>query len=60
MVIAITANDQVEKWSRIIYVLAAEITPPIFILPKFIKSFYVYSTTDLRGDDAFELPFPTW
>lgn len=52
-------NQQIEKWSEIIYLIVAKMTPIAFILPKFIVSIFIYFTTNLEND-AFELPLPMW
>ena len=49
----------VEKISKIIEILIVYVSPPSFVLPNAVYSYFVYFTTDL-GPDAFELPFPTW
>lgn len=50
---------QVEKWSEIIYHLIAQVTPLIWILPKFIGCIFIYLTTESEND-ALELPLPMW
>lgn len=52
-------NRQLEKWSKIIYLAVAEITPMCLVLPQCIVSLIDYSTTD-SGNDAFELQLPMW
>lgn len=52
-------DRQIEKWSKIVYIVIAQTTPACFILPIFVYSLIEYFTTDL-GTDAFELPLPVW
>ena len=52
-------DHQIEKWSQIVYIVIAKITPVCFISPIFIYSLVIYFTTDL-GNDAFELPLTVW
>lgn len=52
-------NRQADKWSKIICLAVAKITPICMVLPQCIISLLVYSTTDL-GYDAFELVLPMW
>lgn len=52
-------NRQIEKWSKIVYIVVAKVTPILVIMLKVIYSVAVYFTTDL-GNDALELPFPEW
>lgn len=50
-------NRLIEKWSKIIYILAVNVLLPALMLPKFIISLVGYFATDM-GSDALELPFP--
>lgn len=49
----------IEMVCKIIYLLMAKVSVACFVFPKAIISFYFYSSTDL-GNDAFDLPIPTW
>lgn len=51
--------QRVEKISEIIYFVAINFGVPGVILPKALKSFFTYFTTD-SGSDAFELPYVMW
>lgn len=51
------ANQQIEKWSKILNMLMRKVTTPCLALPKFIVSFVIYFATDL-GNDAFQLQYP--
>lgn len=48
-----------EQLSKIIYFAIVKVSSPYLVMPKFIHSFHVYFTTDLRNN-AFTLPIPTW
>lgn len=52
-------NRQIEKWTKIVYFIIAQVTPVCQIIPKFMQSLVVYVATDL-GNDALELPYPEW
>lgn len=52
-------SQLIEKWSEIIYVMVAQVTPISSMAIKLIAIFYIYFTTDLKND-SFQLPFPTW
>lgn len=52
-------SQQIEFWSKIVYVIFVKLMLPIFMLPQFIIGFFNYFTTDL-GNDAFEMQFPVW
>lgn len=53
------SNRLVHKWCKIAYVIIVQVCMPSLILPKAMYCFFLYFTTDL-GNDAFELPIPTW
>lgn len=55
----IKTDRQIEKWSKIVYIMIALATPACFIFPMLIYSLVKYFTTDL-GTGAFELPLPVW
>lgn len=48
-----------EKWAELIYIANVKVTLPCLTIPDFVKSFYVYFTTDVGGD-AFQLPVYAW
>lgn len=50
-------NRLIEKWTKIIYIIAVNVVLPAMMLPKFFISFFGYFATDM-GNAAFELPFP--
>lgn len=52
-------NRRAEKWSEIIFILMAKVTPIAWLSPRVIISFFFYFTTDM-GNEAFELPSPMW
>lgn len=52
-------NRQVELISKIIQFVVLYVSPPVLVLPNAIICLFMYFTTDL-GNDAFNLPFPTW
>lgn len=52
-------NQEIEKWSEIVYFLTVKVTVICLILPRFMVSNFLYFTTNL-GADAFELPIITW
>lgn len=53
------ANQQVERWSEIIFFVAVKVAPLCGTLSRLAGSFYFYFTTDLDRE-AFELPVPMW
>lgn len=56
--IYIGSDREIEKWSKIIHLVVAEITPFLMVLPQCI-TLLVYLSTDV-GTDAFELHLPMW
>lgn len=52
-------HQLIEKLCEILYIVIAQATPAIWIVPKCFGSLFFYLTTDL-GNDAFELPLPMW
>lgn len=52
-------NQQIEKFSGIIYLVTVRGTPICLVFPKFIACLFVYFTTNL-GKGALELPLPMW
>lgn len=46
-------NEQIEKWSKIVYLIIAEFSPICMIVPKGILCLFLYSDS---GADALELP----
>lgn len=52
-------NQQVEKWSEIIYFIISKVSPQCIGLPIFIASLFAYFTTDLKNE-ALELPYAMW
>lgn len=52
-------SQQIEKWTKIIYITLAEISPVCLFLPQSIYCVIVYQTTDL-GNEAFKLPLTLW
>lgn len=57
--IYIKTNGFVEKLGDILYIVVAEVTPLIWVVPKCFGSIFFYFTTNL-GNDALELPLPSW
>lgn len=53
------ANQNQEKWGKIVHLAVAKGTVVASILPKFISSLVAYFATDLGGE-AFVLPIPMW
>lgn len=54
------ANENIEKYTKLICFVSIQISHPGLILPNFIISYYNYFTTDLEGGEAFTLAFPEW
>lgn len=52
------ANDKIEKLTEFIY-FASVNASPLFLVPYFFMSYFLYSTSDLEKE-AFSLPFPLW
>lgn len=52
-------SRQVERLSRIIFLLFVKIALQLVMIPKCIASFSTYFMTDL-GPDSFDLPAPMW
>lgn len=52
-------NRIVEKWCVTIHFYAARVIPHCIIWLSVATSFLFYFTTDL-GNEAFQLPYPTW
>lgn len=52
-------NQQVERFSEIIYMLGMKVILQCVMLPKIIVSYAIYFITD-SGSDAFQLPIPLW
>lgn len=52
-------NHRVEKISKVCVFAMENVMVPCFIIPKTIRSFFIYFSTDL-GRDAFDLPIPMW
>lgn len=52
-------DENIEKWSKIVYFVSVILSPISLILPNIILSFYTYFTTDLR-ENAFVLLIPMW
>lgn len=52
-------NEIVELLSKAIRFIVTYASTFGFVLPKAIYCFYLYFMADM-GEDAFELPFPTW
>lgn len=50
---------QIEKWSKIVYIVISVVTPACFILPIFVYCLFVYLTTDLEKN-ALQMPLPVW
>lgn len=67
-------NRQVEKISRVLYVVCVEVLPQCSVWPKFVASFVEYLTADSAeathnnsssididlGSEVFQLPTPMW
>lgn len=67
-------NRQVEKISRVLYVVCVEVLPQCSVWPKFVASFVEYLTADSAetthnnsssididlGSEVFQLPAPMW
>lgn len=51
------ADQQIEKWSKILNTFMKTVTVPGLVSPKFIVGFVTYFATDL-GNDAFQLQYP--
>lgn len=58
-VVCSQTNQQVEKWSEIIFFVIVKMAPLGGTLSRVVGSFFFYLRTDL-GRDAFELPVPMW
>lgn len=52
------ANQNIEKFSGIIYLAMVKGTPACLVAPKFIACLIVYSSTN--ENEALELPLPMW
>lgn len=52
-------NQQVERWSEIIFLVVVKVAPLCAVLSRVAGTFYFYLTTDLDRE-AFELPVPMW
>lgn len=52
-------NQQIEKWSKILFLISNKIFVPFLLLLFSIGSLIVYATTDLDRD-FFVLPLPMW
>lgn len=52
-------DQQIEKWTKIIFFVVMRIGVQCTMLPTCIGSFILYLTTDL-GQNAFVLPIPMW
>lgn len=50
-------TENVEKWSKIIFVALVKITVPATMLPVFVATVIKYITSESR-DDVYRLPFP--
>lgn len=53
------ANKQVELLSKIIRFAVVHLSAAAIVLPKGVFCFFMYFYKNM-GEDAFELPFPTW
>lgn len=56
MIISEEMNRQMEKWSKIAYIVVAVVIPIVWMMPNIIRSLVIYLYTDL-GSEAFELPY---
>lgn len=56
------ANQRAETWTTVIQFIVAKIAPQFTMLPKFIMSLLVYSTTldSSSRTDTLTLPLPMW
>lgn len=55
----VNLNENIEKWSGIIFKFYLQVNVAVIFMPNFVVSFYLYFATDLSGE-AFSLPFPAW
>lgn len=54
------ANQQIEKWSEIVFISVANVSPYFLILPKLGVSLFAYFNGNETSNDAWVLPIPTW
>lgn len=52
-------NRIVEKWSVTIHFYTVRVVPHFIIWLSILTSYLFYFTTEL-GNEAFQLPYPTW
>lgn len=52
-------NQEIERFSEIIYSITVKATPALTVFPKFIPCLIVYFTSNM-DNDALELPLLMW
>lgn len=57
--IYVNSSELIRKFTKIMKISMAVITPACMILSKFLANLFIYFSTDL-GADELELPLPMW
>lgn len=57
--IYVKSIEQLEKWNKLIYFVVAELSPILWVAPKFLMSLFVYMRTNF-DNNALEVPLPIW